>query len=278
MNNIDNIEQYAFYIQTVQASAIRILIEALKEILTEANFEFDKTGIKVITMDSSHTMLVHLKLNSKNFENFHCPEKVIVGIGLMNLYKLIKTLNNNSILTLFLEHNDSNRLGIQIQNTEKNTNTVYKLNIMDLMDNVMKFPPAEFSSVITMASSDFQKICRDMYNLSDIIEIKSVGNKLILSCRGDFAEQETVISSSFEDDNNEETKKSKSKNMKVTIENTSTDIIQGIYSLKFLVLFTKCTNLSNSIELYMKNDFPLILKYTCASLGNIKLVLAPHID
>lgn len=278
MNSIDNINQYAFYIQTVQASAIRILIEALKEILTEANFEFDKTGIKIITMDSSHTMLVHLKLNSENFESFYCPEKVIVGIGLMNLYKLIKTLNNNSILTLFLENNDSNRLGVQIQNTEKNTNTVYKLNIMDLMDNVMKFPPAEFSSVITMASSDFQKICRDMYNLSDIIEIKSVGNKLILSCRGDFAEQETVISSSFEEDKDESKKNKSSKNMKVTIENTSTDIIQGIYSLKFLVLFTKCTNLSNSIELYMKNDFPLILKYTCASLGNIKLVLAPHIN
>ena len=266
MNNIDNIEQYAFYIQTVQASAIRILIEALKEILTEANFEFDKTGIKVITMDSSHTMLVHLKLNSKNFENFHCPEKVIVGIGLMNLYKLIKTLNNNSILTLFLEHNDSNRLGIQIQNTEKNTNTVYKLNIMDLMDNVMKFPPAEFSSVITMASSDFQKICRDMYNLSDLIEIKSIGNKLILSCKGDFAEQETIVESGDDEGS-----------ISIINNNENDEIIQGIYLLKFLVLFTKCTNLSNTIELYMKNDFPLILKYTCASLGDIKLVLATHV-
>ena len=32
---------YALELQTVQASAFRILVEALKEILTDANFEFD---------------------------------------------------------------------------------------------------------------------------------------------------------------------------------------------------------------------------------------------
>ena len=33
-------------IKTEQAGAFRILIEALKEILTEANFIFDESGIK----------------------------------------------------------------------------------------------------------------------------------------------------------------------------------------------------------------------------------------
>jgi len=262
-------DQYVFFVRTVQSSAMRILIEALKEILSEANFQFDETGIRVITMDSSHTMLVHLKLNADKFETFYCPSKTVIGIGLMNLYKLIKTLNNNSILSLFIEHSDVNRLGIRIENSEKCSSTVFKLNIMDLNDDILSFPPAEFSSVITMASSHFQKICRDMYNLSDLIEIKSIGEKLILSCQGDFAEQETILYSSQEGDDIQHT---------ISIQNENSDIIQGLYSLKFLVLFTKCTNLSNSIELYMKNDFPLILKYSCASLGEIKLVLAPHVS
>jgi len=34
-----------FEIRTVQSAAFRTLIEALKEILTEANLEFDSTGI-----------------------------------------------------------------------------------------------------------------------------------------------------------------------------------------------------------------------------------------
>ena len=48
-------------IKTVQSAAFRVLTEALKEILTDANFEIDSTGVKVMAMDSSHTVLVHLK-------------------------------------------------------------------------------------------------------------------------------------------------------------------------------------------------------------------------
>ena len=45
--------------------------------------------------------------------------------------------------------------------------------------------------------------------------------------------------------------------------------------LKTFGAFSKCTNLCNCVELYHKNDFPLIIKYTIASLGEIKLCLAP---
>ena len=53
--------------------------------------------------------------------------------------------------------------------------------------------------------------------------------------------------------------------------------IQGIFSLKYLVLFTKCTNLCNLIHMYIKNDYPLIIKYTVANLGDIKLCLSPNV-
>ena len=52
-------------------------------------------------------------------------------------------------------------------------------------------------------------------------------------------------------------------------------IIQGEFSLKNLSYFIKCTNLCNSIEMYLENDLPLIVKYSVASLGEIKLCLAP---
>ena len=90
-------------IKTVQSAAFRVLIEALKEILTDANFEFDESGIKIFAMDSSHTVLVHLKLNSENFEKFECKNKRILGVNMLNLFKLIKTMGNNDSLSLFLE-------------------------------------------------------------------------------------------------------------------------------------------------------------------------------
>ena len=53
------------------------------------------------------------------------------------------------------------------------------------------------------------------------------------------------------------------------------EIIQGEFSLKNLSYFIKCTNLCNQIQIYLGNNLPLIIKYNVASLGEIKLCLAP---
>lgn len=252
-------------IKTVQASAFRILVEALKEILTDANFEIDETGIKMIAMDSSHTVLVHLKLTSDKFESYKCVEKRIIGINMINLFRIIKTMNNNDTLVLFLEKSNDSVLGIKIENSEKNTTSTFRLNLMDLNEDTITIPPATFESVITMPSADFQKIIRDMHNYADFIDIKSVEDHLIFSCKGDFCSQETIMGETSTGMN--------------FIENQKPDqIIQGIFALKHLVLFGKCTNLCNSIQMFLKNDYPLIIKYTVASLGEIKLCLAPKCD
>ena len=55
------------------------------------------------------------------------------------------------------------------------------------------------------------------------------------------------------------------------------EIVQGLFSLKHLLLFTKCTNLSNSIEIFIKNDYPMIIRYGVANLGEIKRCLSPKL-
>jgi proliferating cell nuclear antigen len=55
-------------------------------------------------------------------------------------------------------------------------------------------------------------------------------------------------------------------------------IIQGNFSLKNLGYFIKCTNLCSQIEMFLENDLPLVVKYSVASLGDIKLCLAPLPD
>ena len=187
-------DNYSLEIKTVQSAAFRVLTEALKEILTDANFEIDSTGIKVMAMDSSHTVLSSfLKLNADNFEHYHCDSKKILGINMLNFFKLIKTMGNSDTLSLYLERDNESVLGIKIENSEKNTTTTYTLNLMDLHEENIQIPPAKFDSVITMPSVDFQKICRDTHNLAELLEIKSTENQLIFSCKGHFAYQETSI-------------------------------------------------------------------------------------
>ena len=123
-------------------------------------------------------------------------------------------------------------------------------------------PSVKFSSIINLPSTDFQKIIRDLSNISERLEIKSVGNELVFFCQGPFAS--CKIQRTESDGVTEFVKKT-----------DNSHVIQGEFSLKNLGYFIKCTNLCSNIEMYLENDLPLVVKYSVASLGEIKLCLAP---
>ena len=69
-----------FEIKTIQSSAIKCMIEALKELLTDTVLEINDTGIKIVTMDNAHVILVHLKLHADKFEYYECKKPISIGI------------------------------------------------------------------------------------------------------------------------------------------------------------------------------------------------------
>jgi proliferating cell nuclear antigen len=249
--------------KTVQTGAFRTLVEALKCILVEMNFTFDKEGIRMVAMDNTRTVLVHMRLNASQFEKYTCnTETLVVGLNTDHLYRIIKTATNDDTMTLQVDKDDSNHLKIILENGEKKQVTKYSLSLLDRDEPNIDMPSTEFSARITMPSMDFQKMCRDMTLLSaKTVEIKSVGSSMIFDCKGQFASRTTIMG----DSENE-----------FSIQKEVRDeIISGIFSLPHLVLFTKCTNLSNNLELFMKNDWFLMIKYVIANLGEIKLCLMP---
>tara|TARA_B110000208_G_C11716751_1_gene411364 strand:- start:197 stop:1006 length:810 start_codon:yes stop_codon:yes gene_type:complete len=249
-----------FKIKTIQSNSIKNLIESLKDILTDTNIEISKGGLKIIAMDPSHTVLVHLKLEAKEFQEFVCNEEMILGVNMINFYKLIKFIGNNDTLTLYVDNDNESQLNIIMESNDKNCVTKYKLNLMDIPKENVEIPNLVFNSIITMPSGDFQKLCRDLHNISNTVDIKSINNKLVFSSSGNIGSVEHII---LENNN--------------TLSTTDIDgqITQGSFLLKHLVMFTKCTSLSPTVLLYLKNDFPLIIEYKISSLGCIRLCLAP---
>ena len=258
-------EDYILLIKTVQIAPFRILMTALKDILLETNISFQKDGIRIINMDKSNTILVHLFLQSENFEYYECKkEKIIIGANMFHLFKLINTIDTDDTLSIYIEKEDYNEgivehLVLKFENKQKEQCKIQKLKLIEPDHEELKIPDVKFSSIINLPSNDFQKIIRDLNCISDKLEIKSIKNQLIFKCQGTFASAEIIRSESdgmgFIQNHNK--------------------VIQGEYSLKNLNYFIKCTNLCNHIEMYMENDLPLIIQYNVASLGVIKLGLAP---
>lgn len=256
--------QFLFEAKTIKSGAFRTLIEALKEPLTDVNWEFTPSGIRVLSLDNAHIVLVHLKLDADKFEEYKCSKKYIIGINMNNFFKIIKSMTNSDTLTLFLDKKDETKLGIKIENGDKNTRSIFRLKTLDINVEDIDVPEPTFSSHITMPSVDFQKICRDMKMIADKVEITCVGNQLSFTAIGDFAEQETVIIQNEIVNGDSSTK----------IQTDDDTIFQGTYFLEQLVSFTKCTSLCNTVEIFMKNDYPLIIRYKVSCLGQVKFCLA----
>jgi len=254
-------------IKTVQIAPFRTLMTALKDILLETNITFDKTGIRIINMDKSHTILAHLFLNAENFEFYECKkEKIIIGVNMFHLFKLINTIDNDDTLTIYIENADYvdgivSHLALKFENGDIKQCKTQKLRLIEPEMEELQYPNVKFSSIINLPSSDFQKIIRDLSCISDKLEIKSIGNELIFKCSGQFASAEIHRAES-------------DGNMSFILKQDSTKIIQGEFSLKNLGYFIKCTNLCSQIEVYLENDLPLVVKYDVASLGSIMLCLA----
>jgi len=263
-------EQNVLTIKTVQIAPFRTLMTALKDILLETNITFEPDGMRIINMDKSHTILVHLFLAAENFEFYECKkEKIIIGVNMFHLFKLINTIENDETLTIYIENADYvdgivSYLTLKYENGEIKQCKTQKLRLIEPDPEELQYPNVNFSSIINLPSSDFQKIVRDLSCISEKLEIKSVGDELIFKCSGQFASAEIHRAESDGDN----------KSMSFTLKQDSSKIIQGEFSLKNLGYFIKCTNLCQQIEIYLENDLPLIVKYNVASLGEIKLCLA----
>jgi len=254
-------------IKTVQIAPFRTLMTALKDILLETNITFQPDGIRIINMDKSHTILAHLYLAAQNFEFYECKkEKIIIGVNMFHLFKLINSIDNDDTLTIYIENSDYidgivSHLALKFENGEIKQCKTQKLRLIETEPEELEYPDVKFSSIINLPSADFQKIIRDLSCISDKLEIKSVGNELIFKCQGQFASAEIHRAES-------------DGSMGFILKQDSSKVIQGEFSLKNLGYFIKCTNLCTQIEVYLENDLPLVVKYNVASLGEIKLCLA----
>jgi proliferating cell nuclear antigen len=263
-----NKENNVLTIKTVQVQPIKNLVVALKDIIPDSTISFTAEGLKILNFDKTHTIFVNVNLYANRFEEFICiPEKIIICLNTQHLLKVINNMSNDDILTIYIEKDDYrdgivSDLGLQYDNCEIKQCQVQKLHLLEPDTEEMVIPDVEFSTIINLPTTYFQKIIRDLSGISDRVEIKSVGNDLIFSCQGAFAKSRIYRSEA-------------DGCLEFIQKPDASVIVQGEFSLKSLSNFIKCSPLCAHLEIYLGNDLPLIIKYNVASLGEIKLCLSP---
>ena len=68
-----------FEARLVQGNLLRKVIEAIKDLVTDANFDCTEQELCLQAMDSSHVSLVALQLQREGFEHYRCDKPFSMG-------------------------------------------------------------------------------------------------------------------------------------------------------------------------------------------------------
>lgn len=223
-------------------------------------------GIRIIELDEHQTLLVYVKLNSDKFDEFYMKyPSYSAALNLIPLQKFMKTIDKESVMTIRISQEDEQNIIFEVDNNVKDSSIQYSQKLLDLDDAKKKVPKhTNFDMLVTIDTQEFHKLCRDMSGFSQYVEITCTKKEIKFTCQGDcnaFSKKftnadEGVRIMGFDKDKNP-------------------TMVQAIYELRHLVTFSKCQNLCNELQLFLKNDYPLFIHYTVATLGKMLVGITP---
>jgi len=117
-------------------------------------------------MDNSHVALVAMLLRADGFSPYRCDRNIALGINLNSLTKVLRCAQNEDMITLKAEDSPDS-LNLVFENTENDRISEYDIKLMDIDQEHLGIPETEYSASITLPSAEFQRICRDLSQLSE---------------------------------------------------------------------------------------------------------------
>lgn len=72
-----------FEARLVQGNLLKKVVDAIKDLVTDANFDCSSTGFNLQAMDNSHVSLVAMQLRADGFEHFRCDRNLSMGENLL---------------------------------------------------------------------------------------------------------------------------------------------------------------------------------------------------
>jgi proliferating cell nuclear antigen len=239
--------------------------EELKSKSKELDKKSNVGGIRIMALDDNQLLLIYVKLNPTHFLDFYVkPECHSVGLDLTEFHKFIKTIDKDSQMSIYIDKDDEQNIVFELQNEQKGHSSKYKQKLLDIDDNSKQLPiESNFHMSVMMDTIDFKKICSEMSQFSEYVEITCTCKEITFKCRGD--------SNAFE-----RTFENSQKGVRImALKKDGPPIFQAIYNLKHLVTFGRCTNLCTEMQLYLKNDYPLFIYFTIGTLGKLLVGLSP---
>jgi proliferating cell nuclear antigen len=217
-----------FEARLLQGSLLKKILEAMKDLVTQANFDCSSTGIALQAMDNSHVALVALLLRQDGFEHYRCGELAFItfaiffffanmmkahnewppvsmldlccaadrtlalGIKLESMAKILKCSGNDDVITLKAE-DSADSLTFMFESPSQDRISDFELKLMSIDSEHLGIPDTDYTATIKMPASEFQRITRDLQIVGDTVKISVSKDGVKFSVSGDLGSGNTMI-------------------------------------------------------------------------------------
>merc|ERR1711930_27047 len=201
-----------------------------KDLCKDVNFDCSEKGLQVQSMDSSHVALVSLLLRESAFADFKCDRPTSLGMNVDSLAKILKMCGPTDSLKVRWQ-GGADTVGFQCESGSDDRIADFDLKLMQIESEHMEIPEQQYKVIAKLPSAEFQRICRDLKEFGETMQVKASKDGIRFSVQGDVGTGNVVL------------KPRESEKPEERVSLTVHEVITATFALRYLVTFSKAAPL-----------------------------------
>lgn len=253
---------------------MRTLFECIAPLLIEGTLEFDADELRI--RGSNVISFSDTRIKGRGEDEtleyvYSWPKKKhSVGLSFETLHSCLSATSPNDAVSFIVteqnQHAARPYIVVRIENDEQNYSYEHRIYLLmieqrhEIEDSQLE----DFKICLSIPSSLFLKVLRNSAKRAEDVQVytKRQDDQQRIFFRSSGDEAELLFSLGFDTDQKELKECPK----------------LDVYSLKYLLLITKATNLSSTVKIYLRDEHFLAVQYSIGLKSSVLFCLAPQVD
>lgn len=243
-----------FKARTDQGYIIKVLSDLLQNNIKVGCFVIDKTGIYFTMSDTHQRICIDFSLLGENFINYevNSSKKIFIGVNLIHLYKMLKPIKKKDSIEFIKESEESEILDIRQISSGTGKVTTSSLKIQNIQNLEIELP-SDYTNYVPIPSSEYQKMCKDMENISQTVQIRATDKSITFKADMTHVYARSIV---FGDD---------AESKEIYSQTFDTEQLNNLKRISGLGIT------SGNIHIFCMNNRPILMRTNIGTLGKINI-------
>lgn len=241
---------------TFDPKALRVIMDTLRELMTDANLLFTQKGLEITGVDPNRLAMINLQLEPTSDMVMNENEEVFFGVYIPFLYKMLRYCNSTDKACFRIFSADRDTMILDMVNEEGTTTLTSQFK--NIMIPVDRFPSHENDneySSLRMSSSTLGKQLKEVLSISKHVKLRFDKTMFVLYA------------------SNENSNVTRENRAAAYFQRANDLVYEGVFMIRYLDKFLK-PNLSDTITICFGHGLPLEISHSFDK-GSMRMKLSP---